>query len=416
VTAGKIDAPWLRDEALQTILAFLNNNGETARVVGGAVRNHLFRQEIGDVDIATTCRPEETIERAEAAGLKTVPSGIEHGTVIVIADHRGFEVTTLREDVETDGRRAKVEFGRSWEHDARRRDFTVNALYCEADGTIVDLVDAMPDIESRTIRFIGDADARIREDYLRILRFFRFFAWYGHGRPDTAGLLACTRLKEGVTGLSAERVWTEMRRLLGAPDPARALLWMRQSGVLSQVLPESEKWGIDGLAGWMDAERAFKWDADPLARLMVMIPPHRAAAVGERWRLSNAEKAQLEAWASVEPIAAETGEKTLREMLYRTGQQPVLDRLRHAVAAERAKAESDAGALERTGKLVALLRIAENWKKPEFPLAGRDLVAAGFAQGAQLGSVLRDLETRWIESGFKLSREALLSAAKKALG
>jgi hypothetical protein len=163
--------------------------------------------------------------------------------VIIVAEHHGYETTTLREDVETDGRRAKVQFGRDWEADARRRDFTVNALYCEADGRIVDLVGGLDDIETRTIRFIGEAEERIREDYLRILRFFRFFAWYGTGRPDSKGLLACARLKDGLTGLSAERVWTEMRRLLEAPDPSRALLWMRQSGVLSLVLPEVGEMG-----------------------------------------------------------------------------------------------------------------------------------------------------------------------------
>ena len=415
MTAQRIDAAWLHDEALQKILGFLNRDGEQARVVGGAVRNHLFGEEIGDVDIATTCLPEETLRRAEAAGFKTVPTGIEHGTVMVIADHHGFEVTTLREDIETDGRRAVVEFGRSWEHDAHRRDFTVNALYCDPDGSIVDLVGALPDVESRAIRFIGTPDNRIREDYLRILRFFRFFAWYGNGRPDAAGLLACTRLKDGLSGLSAERIWTEMRKLLGAPDPSRALLWMRQAGVLSLVLPESEKWGIEGLAPFVAAERAFGWQPDPLARLMTMIPPRedRAGSVAERWKLSNADGARLQSWAKAEEPAPGADEKALARTLYRDGRQPVLDRLRLALAARRSRAEADADVLEEVGRMVRLERFADGWTRPVFPVSGRDLKAAGFEEGVALGGVLRDLENRWIASGFTLSRETLLEEAEK---
>ncbi|WP_421857538.1 CCA tRNA nucleotidyltransferase [Oricola sp.] len=414
----RIDAAWLHDEALQAILGFLNRDGERARIVGGAVRNHLFGEEIGDVDIATTCLPEETVRRAEAAGFRTVPTGIEHGTVMVVADHHGFEVTTLREDIETDGRRAVVAFGRDWEHDAHRRDFTVNALYCEADGTIVDLVGGLPDIENRTIRFIGTADNRIREDYLRILRFFRFFAWYGSGRPDAAGLLACTRLKDGLAGLSAERIWSEMRKLLSAPDPSRTLLWMRQAGVLTQVLPESEKWGIDGLPAYIAAEKALGWEPDPLARLMTMIAPRvdRATAVATRWKLSNADKARLEAWAKGADIGDDCDERELAQIMYRTARQPVLDQLRLSLAGLRAKAEDDAALLEAAARMVRLERFAVQWTKPVFPVSGRDLQAVGHVQGNALGNLLRELETRWIDSGFALTREALLEAVDKPSG
>src|SRR5690606_26477555 len=232
------------DPALQRLLAVLSADDEEARVAGGAVRNALLGQEVADIDIATTCVPDETIRRAEAAGFRTVPTGYEHGTVTVVADKHAYEVTTLRADVETVGRRASVLFGRDWQADAERRDFTINGLYAEADGTVVDLVGGLADIEAKRLRFIGDPETRIREDYLRILRFFRFFAWYGEGRPDAEGLKACARLKEGLSGLSAERVWAETKKLLSAPDPSRALLWMRQTGVLAASLAESEKWGI----------------------------------------------------------------------------------------------------------------------------------------------------------------------------
>ena len=311
-------AQWLKDADLQRLLSALNAGGEEARIAGGAVRNALLGEAVADVDIATTTPPEETIRRAEAAGFKTIPTGIDHGTITVIAGRRPFEVTTLRADVETDGRRAKVIFGRDWKADAERRDFTINALYAEADGTVVDLVGGLADLESRMLRFIGDAEARIREDYLRILRFFRFFAWYGSGRPDAEGLKACARLKDGLDQLSAERVWSELKKLLAAPDPSRALLWMRQTGVLSQVLPESEKWGIDAIHGLMAAERDLGWAADAMLRLEAIVPPDakRMQVLAERLRLSQRRGGAAEALgACAEDRAREqrkrSGKKTL---------------------------------------------------------------------------------------------------------
>lgn len=416
MTATRIEADWLHDESLQTILSVLGRDGEEARIVGGAVRNHLLGEPIGDVDIATTCLPEETVRRAEAAGLKTVPTGIEHGTVIIVAAHHGFEATTLREDVETDGRRAKVRFGRDWEADARRRDFTVNALYCEADGTIVDLIGGLDDIPSKTIRFIGEPEERIREDYLRILRFFRFFAWYGAGRPDSHGLLACARLKDGLDGLSMERVWTEMRRLLAAPDPSRAILWMRQTGVLSRVLPESEKWGTDALPGLIAAEKAFGWRADPMLRLASMIP-HRAAeaeAVATRWKMANADRDRLTEWAAAPEARPDLSEGAFAKLLYRSKAEAVSDRVRLALALARSKADANPSWLETVAGYARLARFSESWKKPAFPLAGADLKAAGMKPGPEMGRVLRDLEDRWVESGFRLDRQALLDAVGDA--
>jgi len=227
-------APWLEQQGLQSLLEVLNEGGEEARIAGGAVRNTLLGEAVTDVDIATTTVPEETIRRAKRAGFKVVPTGYEHGTVTVIANGKPYEVTTLRADVETFGRRARVVFGRDWKADAERRDFTINALYAEADGGVVDFVNGLADLETRRLRFIGEPEQRIREDYLRILRFFRFFAWYGSGRPDAEGLKACARLKDQLSSLSAERIWMELKKLLSAPDPSRALLWMRQTGVLTK--------------------------------------------------------------------------------------------------------------------------------------------------------------------------------------
>ncbi|WP_315924442.1 CCA tRNA nucleotidyltransferase [Mesorhizobium sp. SP-1A] len=410
-------APWLRDKNLQRLLAVLSGHGDKARIAGGAVRNALMNQPVADVDIATTTQPEETMRRAESAGFKSIPTGIAHGTITVVAAGKPFEVTTLRADIETDGRRAKVSFGRDWKTDAERRDFTINALYAEADGTVVDLVGGIADIEVRRLRFIGDAEARIREDYLRILRFFRFFAWYGDGRPDAEGLKACARLKEGLDRLSAERVWSELKKLLSAPDPSRALLWMRQAGVLSRVLPESEKWGIDAIHSLAGTERALDWKADPLLRLEAIVPPDAARMnkLAERLRLSSAEANRLQRWALTPPVEPTDTEGMLARTLYHGDQQGITDRLRLSLAAARGRAMQDDGALEQAGGFSRLLGYAEKWRRPVFPVKGADLTALGAAPGPELGALLKKLETEWIGSGFSLGRDALLERAAQAI-
>ncbi|MCF6108839.1 MULTISPECIES: CCA tRNA nucleotidyltransferase [Mesorhizobium] len=413
--AGKAD--WLGERHLQRLLAALADGGEEARVAGGAVRNALIGQPVADVDIATTTVPDETIRRAEAAGFKAVPTGIEHGTITIVAGGKPFEVTTLRADIETDGRRAKVSFGRDWKADAERRDFTINALYAEADGTIVDLVGGIADIEARRLRFIGDPEARIREDYLRILRFFRFFAWYGDGRPDAEGLKACARLKEGLGQLSVERVWSELKKLLSAPDPSRALLWMRQAGVLTSVLPESEKWGIDAIHALTRAEKDLGWAPDPLLRLEAIVPPDaaRMKTLAERLRFSVSDAGRLRQWALTAPVEPKTTEAGLAKRLYRGDRQGIVDRLRLSLASARARAVEDNDALLEAGGFSRLLAFAEKWKKPGFPLKGADLTRLGASPGPKLGATLKNLENEWIESGFALDRGALLKRAAEAL-
>ncbi|PAQ11532.1 CCA tRNA nucleotidyltransferase [Mesorhizobium temperatum] len=413
--AGK--AEWLGERHLQRLLAALADGGEEARVAGGAVRNALIGQPVADVDIATTTVPDETIRRAEAAGFKAVPTGIEHGTITIVAGGKPFEVTTLRADIETDGRRAKVSFGRDWKADAERRDFTINALYAEADGTIVDLVGGVADIEARRLRFIGDPEARIREDYLRILRFFRFFAWYGDGRPDAEGLKACARLKEGLGQLSVERVWSELKKLLSAPDPSRALLWMRQASVLTSVLPESEKWGIDAIHALTRAEKDLGWTPDPLLRLEAIVPPDaaRMKTLAERLRFSVSDAGRLRQWALTAPAEPKTTEAELAKRLYRGDHQGVVDRLRLSLASARARAVEDNDALLEAGGFSRLLAFTGKWKKPDFPLKGADLTTLGASPGPKLGATLKNLENEWVESGFALDRGALLERAAEAL-
>ncbi|MER8373831.1 CCA tRNA nucleotidyltransferase [Mesorhizobium sp. M1406] len=413
--AGRAD--WLGDKHLQRLLAALSEGDEEARVAGGAVRNTLMGQPVADIDIATTCLPGETVRRAEAAGFKAVPTGIEHGTITVVAGGKPYEVTTLRADIETDGRRAKVSFGRDWKLDAERRDFTINALYAEADGRVVDLVGGIADIEARRLRFIGDAEARIREDYLRILRFFRFFAWYGDGRPDADGLKACARLKEGLAQLSAERIWSELKKLLSAPDPSRALLWMRQAGVLTAALPASEKWGIDAIHGLTKAEKDLGWAPDPLLRLEAIVPPDaaRMKTLAERLRFSIAEADRLRHWALATAVEPKTTEGELAKRLYRGHRQGFVDRLRLSLAAARVRAVDDNDALLEAGGFSRLLAFALKWEKPMFPLKGADLTARGATPGPKLGEILKNLEAEWIEAGFAPDRAALLDRAAKAL-
>ncbi|MFI3904583.1 CCA tRNA nucleotidyltransferase [Ochrobactrum sp. S1502_03] len=403
-------ASWLCSKPLQALFAALNRDGGEVRVVGGAVRNALLGTKVSDVDLATTHLPEGTVRLAKEAGFKPVPTGIEHGTITVVVQGQPFEVTTLRKDIETNGRHAKVAFGTDWKADAERRDFTINALYATADGDVIDYVGGLADIETKTLRFIGDAEQRIREDYLRILRFFRFFAWYGSGRPEADGLRASARLKDGLSQLSAERIWSELKKLLSAPDPSRAMLWMRQSGVLTAILPESEKWGIDAIHGLVRAEADLGWDVDALLRLESIVPPDaaRMTELGKRLKMSNAERARLEAWARADAIKSETSEQALKKLIYRGSSQAVADRIRLAYASARQEAAASDEAMIRAGGYSRLLDALEKYEPLVFPVTGGDLLALGVEKGPGLGEVLRDLETLWIDSGFSLDRDALL--------
>lgn len=398
--AERIEQAWLSTPSLQTLLNLLNSGEGEARIVGGAVRNALLKQPISDVDVATNLVPKDAISRLAAAGHKSVPTGFDHGTITAIVEGDAYEVTTLRQDVETYGRHASVAYGTDWEADARRRDFTINALYLDADGTIFDPLGAMDDIRTRTVRFIDDAETRIREDYLRILRFFRFFAWYGQHRPDAEGLKACARLKQGIAGLSGERIWQEMVKLLSAPDPCRAMLWMRQTGVLSAVLPESEKWGIDTLPRLIVAEQKGNWQVDPLLRLMAIVPPSQGTInkMADRLRLSNRDRKRLLGWAASDEPKPDLDQVRFFRWLYGQDLQGAGDRLRLAIA----RSNGDGASYGRQ------LGWSEDWHRPEFPLRGQHLLDFGMQAGPEISRTLSRLEKHWVESDFKLKREELL--------
>jgi poly(A) polymerase len=389
----RLEADWLRDGASATLLALLDRDGEEARVIGGAVRNALLAEPVGDVDIATTATPDAVIARVEAAGFKAVPTGIEHGTVTVVADGHPHEVTTLREDVETDGRRAKVAFGRDWRRDAERRDFTMNALSVGRDGTIHDYVGGLDDLKARRVRFIGEPATRIAEDYLRILRFFRFHAAYGHGAPDPAGLAACIAARAHLDRLSRERVRMEMLKLLVAAQAVPVLGVMSEAGLLLCVLA-----GVPLLASvrkMTEIEAALGLGADPVRRLgaLALFTVEDADRLRERLRLANAEHQRLHAMADGWwRVSAEKAEQDGRAALYRLGRERFTDRILLAWA------RSPAGIADTVWHDLA--RLPERWTAPDFPLRAADLVRRGVAKGPALGTALRAAEEVWIAADF----------------
>jgi tRNA nucleotidyltransferase/poly(A) polymerase len=396
----RIDQDWLARPSLQALLALLAEGEGEARIAGGAVRNALMDQPISDVDIATTLVPRDVMLRLKAAGHKVVPTGIEHGTVTAVLGGDAYEVTTLRQDVETDGRHAKVLYGTDWEADARRRDLTINALYLNADGSVYDPLNGLPDIEAQNVRFIDDAETRIREDYLRILRFFRFFAWYGRFRPDAEGLKACTRLKDGLSNLSAERIWHEISKLLAAPDPGRAVLWMRQTGVLSAILPETEKWGIDALSGLIEAERQHGWDVDCLLRLMAIVPPmaERVEELGKRLKLPKKVRLRLSFWAETDALQPALKKEAFYQWIYWQNSIAVGDKLRLAIA------RND----DKSKKCLRQLKWLNRWERPQFPLRGQLLIDQGMEAGPAISKRMSELEKVWVAANFELSVDELL--------
>jgi poly(A) polymerase len=409
VTAAprRLEAVWLTESPLTDLLAVLDRDGEEACVVGGAVRNALLGEPIGDIDIATTALPPEVIRRVEAAGFKAVPTGIEHGTITVVADGRPFEVTTLREDVETYGRHAKVAFGRDWRRDAERRDFTMNALSLSRDGTIHDYVGGLADLAARRLRFIGAPGERIAEDFLRILRFFRFHAAYGEGAPDPAGLAACIAARAGLDALSRERVRMEMLKLVLARHAAPTLLAMAEAGLLGRVLGGVPL--IASVSNMVRLEAALALPADPVRRLgaLGVVVVEDADRLRERLRLANAEHERLtsmaDGWWHVLPAA---GEQPARVLLYSLGPEKFTDRV--LLAWSRAQAGSADDAWREFATLSA------RWQAPKFPLKAADFIARGVAKGPALGAALRQAEAAWIAAGFPNDAAVIAAIADAA--
>lgn len=379
----KIAGDWLDHPGTQALMAALEGAGHKALFVGGCVRNALLGEPVSDVDISTDATPEIVSNIAEKAGFKPVPTGIDHGTVTVVAEGTPHEVTTFRRDVETDGRRAVVAFSPRIEEDAQRRDFTMNALYADRQGAVIDPLSGLPDLLSRRVRFVGDAETRIREDYLRILRFFRFHAAYGdpEGGLDPEGLAACAALAEGLDGISKERITAELRKLLAARDPAPAVAAMWQSGVLTRILPGADPRALAPLVH-LDAEEAPRW----LRRLSVL------GGETDGLRLSRPEARDLAALR-----AALGSPDTPAALGWRLGETLGTDAVLGRAASF--------GVHSPAGWQAELRRGAE----ARFPVTAADLMPA--LQGEALGARLKELEARWLASDLTLTREALLKGA-----
>ncbi len=394
------EADWLTRAETQAVFAALAANGFAARAVGGAVRNALLGLPVVDIDIATPARPDEVIAAAAAAGLTAVPTGITHGTVTVIANHHPYEVTTLREDVETHGRHATVAFTDDWAADARRRDFTLNALYCSADGEVFDPLGGYGDLAARRVRFIGEARERIREDYLRILRFFRLTADYGAGSPDTEGLAACVAEREGLARLSAERVRQELLRLLAAPRAAELIGAMQGYGLITLVLPAAPRPAL--LARLAAIEAGLGVTPDAILRLAALTVevPEDADRLRDRLRLSNEEHARLARAAARAPdLGPAAPEGAAKACLYAEGEQAYRECVL-MVWARSAAPPADRAWRER-------LDLPKRWQPPRLALGGADVMALGVPVGPRVGELLRALEAWWIAGDFAADEAAL---------
>lgn len=406
-TDKTLDAGWLKDGALPRLLAVLDTNGEEARAVGGAVRNALLGEPVHEIDVATTATPEAVTRRVTAAGFKAVPTGIAHGTVTVVIDGAPYEVTTLRRDVETFGRHATVEFGRDWEGDARRRDFTINALSATRYGRVYDYTGGLADLGQRRVRFIGEAKARIEEDYLRILRFFRFHAAYGAGEPDADGVAACIAARAGLAQLSRERVRMEVMKLLAARRAVPALEVMAEIGLLLDVLG-----GVPNVvhaARMAEIEQALALPADPVRRLaaLAVAVAEDAERLWQRLRLANKEYERLagmaEGWRRISPDLSEQAQRVL---IYRLGPDLFADQALLGFA--RAQVEANDAPWR------ALATLPQRWSAPAFPLKAADFIKRGVAQGPALGAALRAAESAWLAADFPSDAAAIARIADQA--
>ncbi len=369
-------APWTHRADLAALIAALGGDerGGSARYVGGAVRDTLLGLEVKDIDLATPLEPDEVIARLKAAGIRSIPTGIEHGTITALLPGGAVEITTLRHDVSTDGRRATVAFARDWQEDAARRDFTINALYADpASGTIFDYFGGLDDLAAHRLRFIGDARQRIREDHLRILRYFRFQARFGGDAVDGDAEAACAELSATLKGLSRERVGMELLNLLSLPDPSATVTRMARLGVLPVILPEGQP---DALAALIAAEQGPSIPPDPIRRLAALLPadPELSKQIASRFRLSGAQRKRL-------GVAADRlgDQPPAQALAYRLGREQALDRLL------------------LTGGDAAPLA---DWEIPTFPLKGGAIVARGIIAGPQVARILLTVEDRWVAEGF----------------
>jgi poly(A) polymerase len=392
--------PWMTAPAVSRVLRALGAGSADVRFVGGAVRNAVMGLDVKEVDLATPELPARVIERLKTAGLKAVPTGLDHGTVMAVTDGETFEITTLRKDTACDGRHAAVEFTTDWHEDARRRDFTFNAMSLRADGAVFDDHGGWDDAKAGRVIFVGAPADRMQEDYLRILRLFRFFAWYGRVPLDANTLQACRDHVAGLDRLSGERVQQELSKLLAAPSPFEAVTLMSATGVLQRILPEAHE--ITALKHLVPLEREPDW----LRRLAVLLPEDAADAVADRLKLSNADRDRLRALATASAIHDRIDPQTLRRALYHDGAALVTDRALLAWA----RSPADAGPWR------ALLEEAAAWTPKSLPVSGADVLGFGVKAGPAVGRLLAAVEDWWIGAGFAPGRDETLAQLRHLIG
>ncbi|MFI5000028.1 MAG: CCA tRNA nucleotidyltransferase [Reyranellales bacterium] len=394
--SGRLDLPArMSDAPTRQVLGALGVAGIAARFVGGCVRNAVLVREIDDIDLAVSAPPDTVMRALEAARIKAIATGLRHGTVTAVVDRNRFELTTLRRDVETDGRRAVVAFTDDWLEDASRRDFTFNALYADADGTLYDPFDGRADLVAGRVRFIGDPDQRIAEDRLRVLRFFRFHAWYGRPPLDGPSFEACRRNASALGSLSGERVAKELLRTLEAPAPADSVAAMADAGALDRWLPE-----YAGNAR-LKALIAREDEADGLRRLAAILPVTAdATAIGKRLKLSTQESLRLAVMLAREPVIdIADGARAWRAQIYDLGNGLYIDRLLLAV--------------DTPGDWQQALALARSWTPPELPVSGGDALKLGLAPGPKVGALIEAVERWWIATDFCADRAACLAELER---
>lgn len=402
------DAPWRHADGLRSVIAALADGHGGPRYVGGAVRDTLLGLEVSDVDLATMLRPENVIEKLEAAGLKAVPTGLDHGTVTAVADGRNYEITTLRRDVATDGRRAIVEFATDWCEDAARRDFTMNALYADPEtGEIFDYFGGLEDLDNGIVRFIGDADQRIAEDYLRVLRYFRFLARYGRGGVNPSAINACAAGASGLTALSRERIAQELTKLLVLPHPVEAIDLMHRNSIFTPFLPELADNAVEQLARLISRENEFRLTPSLFSRLLAILPKSGGITdpVAARLKLSNKLREGLSSRVGADMPKPDV----VRALAYRQG----LDCAKDVVVL-----------YARDEDIADCLAQLDGWRIPKFSLKGGELIAMGLEAGPMVAKTLVAIENRWITQGFpeddrlgEIARQTVaeaISASRKA--
>ena len=401
IDLGVLPQDWMTTGPAHTVYQALERAGGAPRFVGGCVRDGLLGRKIRDIDIATPLDPAAVMKAADAAGLKHVPTGIDHGTVTVVADHTGIEVTTLRRDIETFGRHATVAFTDDWKQDAARRDLTMNALSADLSGLVYDYFGGLDDLKAGHVRFVGEPEDRMREDYLRILRFFRFHADYAAGDFDAAAISAARALKGELKSLSGERLRQETLKLLVARRGVATWRAMLEAGIVDAYLPAATS--IDRMAKVLALESRLKVSPDPIRRLAALAVTGSGPTIAETLKLSNAERDRVIAIAAPRSDFAIGDPASVRRQIYDFGNALALDLLL-------------VDWREPDGDATRAFEIVRDWPRPEFPLKGRDVSALGVPAGPEIGRLLKDLEAWWIAGDFAADRAQCLAELRRRVG